>query len=260
MRRSVSYMRSFRRLCIGAAALFGAAEPSAARELEQATSPLFAAQITPYVWGAGLGGTIRPFSFAPEVQVRKSFADVLKDLDGAFFLSGFARYDRFVALGDLSWSSTSRSGRVGPGLPASASLRQTSLTLAGGYRIVSEPGLTVDVLAGARVWHIRARASLALPPTPIAASRNVDFVDPILAARLNLQLAPRWSLIAYADAGGFGAGSRATWQVAATINYQMTDRVFLSGGYRVLAVDYRRGGTRVDVRMQGPIVGATFRF
>lgn len=45
-------------------------------------------QITPYVWAAGLGGEVTPMAGAPTISFDKGFSDLLKDLDGAFFLSG----------------------------------------------------------------------------------------------------------------------------------------------------------------------------
>ncbi|WP_262983254.1 hypothetical protein [Paracoccus mutanolyticus] len=44
------------------------------------------------------------------------------------------------------------------------------------------------------------------------------------------------------------------------MNYQVTDQLYVSAGYRQLNVDYRDGGTRLDVTMAGPILGATWRF
>lgn len=44
------------------------------------------------------------------------------------------------------------------------------------------------------------------------------------------------------------------------MNYQMTDNLFLSGGYRRMDLDYRSGGIRADVTMQGPLLGLTWRF
>lgn len=215
-------------------------------------------QVTPYVWASGLGGDITPFTGAPTVSISKSFSEILKDLDAAFFISGFARRDRFVLLGDLSYSSSSKAGVVPPGIRAEGKLSQTSLTLAGGYRVVSEPNVSVDVLGGARLW--RLKASVTTPVPGLQASPSKTFVDPIVAVRANFALAPRWSAIAYADVGGFGVGSRSTSQFVGTVNYQVNDGFYLSGGYRVLNVDYRSGGTRVDATMRGPLFGATWRF
>lgn len=215
-------------------------------------------QVTPYVWATGIGGDITPFTGAPTVKFDSSFGEVLKDLDAAFFISGLARRDRFVLLADLSYSRSSRDGIVPPGAPAKGRLEQTSLTLAAGYRVVNDPGVAVDLLGGARLWKIKG--AVDVPLAGVSASPSMSFADPIIAARVNVTLAPQWSAILYGDFGGFGVGSEQTSQFLATVNYQFNDRVFLSAGYRTLSVDYRSGGTRIDARMSGPIIGATWRF
>ncbi len=48
-------------------------------------------QATAYVWGAGLGGDVTPFTGAPPSRSTSPLSDVLDNLDGAFFLSGYAR-------------------------------------------------------------------------------------------------------------------------------------------------------------------------
>lgn len=216
------------------------------------------AQLTPYAWGAGIDGTLTPFAGAPTVRIDKSFGDVLEDLDAAFFLSGYARRDRLVLLGDVSYSASSAQGQVPPGLPAEGRLRQTSLTLAAGWRAVEGERLRLDLLAGLRHWNLAAAAEI--PLAGLARSPDREFTDPLLAVRGNLTLAPRWSLIAYADYGGFGVGSEDTHQVLATVNYAGSARLVVSAGLRRLSVDYRSGGTRVDLAMTGPLLGATWRF
>ncbi len=215
-------------------------------------------QITPYVWGAGLGGDVTPFAGAPTLSFDKSLSEVLEDTDGAFFLSGFARRDRLVLMGDFSWSSSSKAGVLPPGLPAEGKVSQRSLTLLAGWRVISNDRMTLDALAGARAWRVKSRISVA--GGALSASPGKDFVDPILALRANVTLAPQWSAILYADVGGFGVGSEQTSQILATLNYQVNDQLYVSGGYRQLNVDYRDGGTRLDVTMAGPILGATWRF
>ena len=225
------------------------------------TGPDQAFQITPYVWATGVGGDIRPFAGAPTVSINKSFSDLIGDLDAAIFISAYARQGRFVFMGDISSSSSSRSG-VTPSppapaeLPATGKLRQTSLTALGGYRVAQTPEASFDLLAGARHWRVRGEVD-----TPLgSASRARNFTDPLIAARANIQVAPGWSALLYVDAGGFGVGSRVTSQVLGTVNYQITDSAYISAGYRHLHVDYRDDGTRFDMRMSGPVIGATLRF
>lgn len=214
-------------------------------------------QITPYVWAVGVSGNLTPFTGAPNLSFNRSFSEGRKDLEGAFFLSGFARKDRFVLLADISYSSSSRDGHVPPGIPADGGLKQRSMTLAAGWRVHRAENLALDVLAGARHWDIKAHVNAAGSPL---VSTEKSFTDPILALRGNIQLAPRWSAIAYLDVGGFGAGSDHTLQALITANYQVNDNLFLSAGYRHLDVDYRSGGTRVDWTMQGPLLGLSWRF
>lgn len=218
----------------------------------------WSAQITPYVWATGIGGDITPFSGAPTLSIDKSFSNLLEDLDGAFFLSGYARRDRLVFMGDFSWSSSSKAGHIPPGLPAKGKLSQRSMTLLGGGRVVQNDDFTLDLLAGARAWSVKS--SIDIAGGLIHAAPSKEFVDPILAARANIAIAPRWSAIIYADVGGFGVGSESTSQMLATVNYEVNDKLWLSLGYRQLDVEYRGGGTEVDMRMGGPLIGATWRF
>ncbi|MFN7004119.1 MAG: hypothetical protein ACK4NW_11910 [Roseinatronobacter sp.] len=225
-------------------------------------------QITPYVWATGIGGEITPFAGGPSVSFNKSFSDLIKDLDAAFFISAYARHGNLIFQGDFSTSSSSRGGftpspPAPAALPATAKLRQTSMTALVGYRVSATPEATFDVLGGLRHWNIRGEVDVpAIPGVFPGASavRSVRFTDPLIAARANFQIAPGWSALLYADVGGFGVGSKMTAQVLGTVNYQMRENTFISLGYRHLQVDYRDSGARFDMRMSGPILGATFRF
>lgn len=236
----------------GAGLLCGAlAGPVAAEE--------FHAQITPYAWGTGIGGSITPIAGGPSLRFREGLSDVLEDLDGAFFVSGLLRYGRFVAIGDLSASSSSRQGVVpGLGSPAKGRLEQASLTLAAGYRALESRKATVDYLLGLRYWNVEARATTPVPG--LAGRLDVDFTDPIIAVRANIRLSDRWSLIGYADIGGFGIGSDMTSQVLGTVNWEARDRLYLSVGYRHLFVDYDDGGRGVEARFSGPLLGLSLTF
>lgn len=237
---------------------FLAAAAAAALCAVPAAAQDWSGQITPYVWGAGLGGDLTPFAGAPTLSFDKSLSEVLEDTDGAFFLSGFTRRDRLVLMGDLSWSASSKAGVLPPGLPAEGKVTQRSLTLLAGWRVVAHERLSLDAMAGVRAWRVKSRISVA--GGALSAAPGKDFVDPIVALRANVALAPHWSAILYADLGGFGGGSDHTSQLLAVVNYQATDQLYLSAGYRQLNVDYRDGGTRLDVTMAGPVLGATWRF
>ncbi|MCL7931186.1 hypothetical protein [Halomonas llamarensis] len=215
-------------------------------------------QLTPYVWMAGLSGDIRPQAGAPPVRATRTFGDVLDDVDGALFLTGSARRDRWVLFGDLTWASLSHEGVLAPGVTVEGKLRQRSFTAAAGYQVVSQPDHHLDLLAGARAWRIEAE--VAVPALGVGASKTERWVDPILAARLRSRLTSEWSTILHADIGGFGVGADSTLQLVATANYAVSEAFHLSAGYRHLAVDRDEAGSRLDVSMNGPLLGVTWRF
>lgn len=215
-------------------------------------------QLTPYVWMTGLSGDVRPLANAPTISTSRSFSEVMDDLEGAFFMTGSARKDRWVLFGDITWASLSHESMLLPGVAVEGNLRQRSITAAAGYQVVSTPTQHLDLLAGARAWRIEA--DVKVPALGVSASETERWIDPLLAARLRSTWAPNWSTLVHVDTGGFGIGSDSTWQAVATANYQISNAFHLSAGFRHLSVDRDENGTRIDVSMSGPLLGATWMF
>jgi len=214
-------------------------------------------QATPYAWLSGLDGTVKPFRSAPSVHVSKSGSELLENLDAAAFLTASARRGSFVMQGDLTHASTSDSAGLPFGLTARAKVRQTSVTLTAGRTVAPSEQARVDLMAGLRYWDINAAVSV---PGVVAARSGSRFVDPVAAVRWRHALGPRWSSIVHGDVGGFGVGSKVTWQAMALGNYQATDRLFVSVGYRHLSLDYTDDGRRLDFALSGPLAGLTYVF
>lgn len=233
----------------------GFAAPSAYAQSTEGWS----GQITPYIWGAGLAGEVRPIAGGPALEVRESVFEVLDDLDGAFFLTGLVRRGDLVIVGDISWSSSSRTQAPGPGLPpVKGSVDSLFATVVAGRRIQAQSDQTIDFLAGVRLWDIDAKADVQ--GLPLSASRSVSLVDPVIGIRFNRQHTNGFSTIAYGDIGGLGVGSDFTAQVAVTVNYAVSERAYLSGGYRYVHLDYEKRGALLDIRLSGPLLGFTWRF
>lgn len=229
---------------------------------ERGAAPDWRFTVMPYVWASGVTGRLRPFEGGPTVDVDKSFGDVLKNLDSAFFLSFGAERGRFVVLGDVSRVASSSAGTVSvPGsgtAPAEGSLTTTTLTLAAGYRAVAAPRAAVDVFGGLRTYRIEADVQVA--GGLLAASPTRSITDPILGARATFALAPRWSAMLYGDVGGFGVGTKRSAVASVLVSYSFNDRFIVSAGYRSMWIDYNEGGTLADAHVQGPLLGAAFRF
>ncbi len=226
-------------------------------QAESASDDSWRFQATPYVWMSGMEGQVRPFRSAPTADVDKSFSELMDSLDAAAFITGTARRDDFVLQADFTHASTSDSTPLPIGLAAKVKVRQTSATLTAGYAWMAEERTGIDLLAGIRYWDISAAVEV---PGLVSARSDSSFVDPIAGVRWRQALSPRWSSIAYVDVGGFGVGSDSTWQLLALANYQATDKLFVSIGYRHQHLDYRDKGKRLDVSLSGPMLGVTYQF
>jgi len=245
-----------------ACSAFCASLSAGAAAQERAAPGAWSFQVTPYLWAAGLEGRVRPDARLPRLHVERSFGEVLEDLDAGLFVNALARRDRLVVMGDLSYVATSRRGAFeGTPFAGRGEVTQLTLGLAAGWRVVDQAGLSLDLLGGLRAWRLDAEAAVTAGGAPFAAaSTDMSWVDPLVAVRLRADLAPRLSALVMGDVGGFGLGSRGTFQATAVLNWQVTERAYASFGYRYLTVDRRDGGRVADIALGGPVLGLTWRF
>ncbi len=261
---------TLRASAIAAAGLMLHAVPAGAQAADTSalTRPDRVLQITPYGWAAALDGKISPFRRLPAAHVRKDFKDILSDLNFAGFVQIWGRQDRFVFSGDMLYVNLGESQVIGalpqigptPGLSASVDTSQFTATAQAGYRVIETSRFSLDLLGGARFWHVDTEVSLYYTTTTLKAKSSFGWVDPLVSARAFLRLTQDLSAMLHADVGGFGLGSRNTWQVLGTLNYDLGEAWTVSAGYKALSVDYRSGGHVYDATMSGPVFGVTYRF
>jgi hypothetical protein len=218
--------------------------------------------LSPYLWAAGISGNAAVRRV--DVTESASFGDLLDALKLGFMGTAEVRRDRFGASLDLvALVLQQRVDRpahpFGPG--AEGRLGTTILSGLFSYRVVETPRAALDLGAGLRAYWLDLR--LDIDPGPgggRSTSANRQIVDPILALRGEVALGRGFSLTAYGDIGGFGAGSDFTWQAIGTVAWQASERVRAYAGWRHLAVDTRPGQVNLDVSISGPILGVSFRF
>jgi hypothetical protein len=218
-------------------------------------------QVSPYFWLAGLHGTGGVGNRTTNVD--ESFRDVFHALNFALMGTFEARKKRFISLTDLEYVSVSDE-KATPGplfSTVDAGFKTFIFDQEVGYRILENPdkGASLDVLGGARVWHVSTDFEFGagiLPATRIKGSRN--WVDAVGGLRGKMALSQKLFLTGKFDLGG--GGSKFTWQVFAGGGYNINPKVALIFGYRVLDVDYDKNNFVYDMNQRGPIVGLEFRF
>ncbi len=247
----------------GAADLVGAV-PEPPPPAEEVVPPGWSFTIAPYVWAAGIEGRAGVFGFPPQ-DIGASFSDVLSNLEGALMLVGTARYDRYSLFADLVYTRIGTSVSTPFGILANELDVDATLfvgTAALGYAVLSDPSLTVDVIAGARLWH--ADNDFGFQGGVLDGRSRSDgdtWVDPILGARLRADLGDSNFYVAgWGMVGGFGAGSDFSWDVLGGAGYEFNETVSLFAGYRAFGADYENDGFVFDLTQHGPVIGGVFQF
>jgi hypothetical protein len=218
-------------------------------------------QFSPYFWLAGLHGTGGVGNRTTAVD--ESFRDVFDALNFAFMGTFEARKGKFISLTDLEYVSVSDE-KATPGplfSTVDAGFKTFIFDQEVGYRLLENPekGASLDVLGGARVWHVSTDFEFGagiLPATRIQASRN--WVDAVGGLRGKMALSQKMFLTGKFDLGG--GGSKFTWQVFGGAGYNLNPRIALIFGYRVLDVDYDKNNFVYDMNQRGPILGVGFKF
>jgi hypothetical protein len=218
--------------------------------------------LAPYAWMSGISGDVATLPPLPPSSIDESFSDILDDLEGAFFVYGEARKDRFFIMTDLVYTNVSSSDSYGSGGFLNVDLDQENFLLgaAAGYAVIKEPDYSLDLFGGARYWSIDSDLTLTGPVARRSVSHSEDWLDPIVGARFAVPLSEDWYFQLSTTVGGFGVGADLEWDLFSTVRYRLNDWAWVGFGYRYLSVDYDHGGFLYDVDQQGPVLGAAFRF
>jgi hypothetical protein len=218
--------------------------------------------------------------------------ELIEHLDNVPFMGyAEARNGRIAFYTDIFYAdlglgaSNVRTRRLSPDISGTLStsagldFEQAIVEVGGAYEVFRGQ-TSLDVIAGARYWHQDASLKFNITGTldvgdlsltkglAVARSGSVDWVDPLVGARVRHRLAPGQELTLRADIGGFGAGSQFSWNAIAAYNCEIAVRdgitYSLLLGYRALSVDYEQGSGRTkyeyDVLQHGPITGLTMKF
>jgi hypothetical protein len=236
---------------------------SASATTEQESGWQFSA--SPYLWMAGMKGDLGVVEEVEPVGIDFSF---LGDILGALKFAAMGRFDarngRFVASADIFYISLAASDNIEIRevdlLEADLTSKLFISTLAAGYRVVDQDRLSVDLLAGGRLQSMKNGLDLTGPQRSVSGSKRETWIDPIVAVRFQAPLGEDWSLNTYGDIGGFGVASHLTWQLLGEVQYDLSDRWSLSAGWRHLDTDYEHDGFVLDASIDGPVLGATYRF
>ncbi|WP_424360115.1 outer membrane protein [Methylocystis parvus] len=257
--------------------------------------------VMPYVWVINMNGGMKLQN--QQLATDASFIDALTR-SASFPLAFMGRVETsngpFFAYGDLAWarmrfagstlSLRSPLGDFAVAATTSGRLRMTVTVGEAGFgyelarfKLMSAPAsfTAFDAYAGLRYvnmglnldGNINFAGNSALLGIQQIGTRSVVgtgalwWIDPVIGMRMRHSFAPGSQFEARADIGGFGAGSKFSWQFYGGYTYDFQfNGVNLTGliGYRALGmnfskwVDGRENG--INAVMHGPVTGVGMKF
>jgi hypothetical protein len=260
--------------------LLSAARPAPAEAGDSAAADSLKFSTAAYLWGSGVKGDLE--ARGTSTDVRMSFADILDQLNVGAMGAAQAEWRRWVFLLDALWIkleedtgnetvSIAVTPRRSVDVPArvQSQIEQGIVDFKAGYRLFDQPPgsgerrrQVFDLLVGARWWYLKTDIDVRTGPLERNPSSSSDWLDPLIGARLRLDLTSRLNLTVLGDVGGFGIGSASdfTWQVLAIVGWKLGDRWRLHVGYKVLDLDRQQSSQAADVQLYGPVIGASYGF
>lgn len=224
----------------------------------------------PYGWTMGVNGDVTVRGNTAHVDA--SFIDILEESDSIMALMGFfeARRGRLALFTDAVWVDLGFSGNVQRSANPIANLNilasanadfdyeltviQSGIALEVANWSNGAATTALDLMGSARYWNNSADVSVdvnaAIDLSGIGFQRSgsrafsrsgtLDWVDPVVGARIRHRTASGATLTLTGDVGGFGAGSDFSWQAVGT--YGWDTMLFHTPfhaliGYRALGVD-----------------------
>ena len=254
-------------------------------------------RITPYGWLTWMSGsqTVK----GRTVDIDTNVFQIMGESQSLIPFMGYfeARFeDRIEVFVDVMYAniragqSATRNFRAGPFVSGSATasasedFEQATVQFGAAVQLARAGPTAFDLLLGGRYWYLKADLGLDLGATAslnapdlelsrdgsraFARSGSIQWVDPFVGFRVRHRLAPGQDLEFQADLGGFGFGSRISWQALAAYSYTVghTGSVAWAGvvGYRALYVDYIQGSGNTlfetNLLQHGPLLGLSARF
>jgi hypothetical protein len=223
-----------------------------------------------YLWLPALDGTVTVRETSASVD--QSVGDTLDLLFESFKFGATgraeARKGNALLTLDFMYMDLGENVQTDVGAGVTVRSKQLILEFGGGYHLgewslagEGKPSLAVDLLTGGRYVDLDTGITIE---NVLDVDRSKDWLDPFVGGRLRLDIIDRLSVSVRGDIGGFGVGSHFTWNMAAILAYQVSQRISTGVGYRILDINYSEGtganAFRYDVQMRGPVLGLNIHF
>lgn len=215
--------------------------------------------VAPYILFPNMRGetTIRSLT----VDVNANTSDIFSRLDFGAMLYAEMSNNKWAITFDMLYMSLSDQGI----LPltqrqATVNMKQYAVELVGLRRLAR----WVELGIGGRLNVVEG--GLIIPPGDNLPGRDLGqtetWFDPLIAYRFTLPNDSKWNFAVRGDIGGFGIGSKFSWQIYPVVGYRFSRLFELVIAFRALGMDYVNSDEsfKMDKVLFGPEIGFLFHF
>lgn len=202
--------------------------------------------LTPYIWGAGIDGTIGVGG--RDVDVDADFGDLAEFADSGGSIRFEASKGKWAGFADyfgvtLTNEQSTPFGRI------DSESKQVIAEAGVSYRVAAP----TELLAGVRYQSVDNKIDF---PQVGRISDDNNWTDGFVGARWTPLMTDKWGLWLRGDIGA--GGSNFTWLATAGAGYRFNKTVGILAAYRHLQTDYEDGDFKWDVGQKGLGVGLDF--
>ena len=216
--------------------------------------------ITPYLWALSVHGRVGVGPVAADADV--SFQKIWDALRFAAMGNAEVGHGRLFGTADVIYASLGKTNVIairGDTGTLTLQLKLSIIQMVGGYTIAGNNKWAVDLLAGGRLWNVHPTLDVDLTRRP-SNPHSIERGWPDATAGLRFRAEPYRKLHVIVGGDGGGGGSHGTWQAYGTVGYDVWSTVALGAAYRYLSVNYEDNLFLLDVKLRGPVFGASIHW
>ncbi len=236
-----------------------------AQDTKPATKSEWSYLVEPYLLFPNMSGTIG-LADLPEVAIDADTNEIFGNLKMGAMLYAEASNDKWAIGSDIIYMSLAQG--VKPGneyFGGEVTAKQFAWEVSGLRKVT--PWLELGI--GGILNSVNSGVDVQLPfiGGPIvrkSKEMTQTWFDPMLIARIKSKAGEKFIYQFRGEIGGFGIGSDLAWQIQAVAGYQFSKLFSITGGYRIISLDYETGSGQdyfhYNIDTAGPTVRFGFQF
>jgi hypothetical protein len=221
--------------------------------------------VEPYMMFPSMNGSVG-LGDLPDATVDASSNDIFGNLKMGFMLNAEATNGKWTIGTDVLYMSLAQ-GAEDRNLISSGEVTAKQI----GWEVSGLYGVTpwLDLGIGSILNSINSGVDLNIKTigggtTNKSKSLTETWFDPMLIARIKSKSGEKFIYQFRGEIGGFGIGSDLAWQMQAYAGYRFSKLFQITGGYRIISLDYESGTGQnrfmYNVDTSGPVVRFGFNF